>query len=69
MLIWSWFQGFIGSMNYMHIPLCVDPIINPHSLKYTFESTSNKMIMAYNYISGNQDGFRIRFTSDKPSCK
>lgn len=53
----------------MHIPICIDPVINPSSLNYAFESTSNKMILIYDYAYGNQDGFRVRFTSDKPSCK
>jgi len=51
--------------------ICIDPVINPISLNYIFESISNKMMLVYEnvYKKGYLDGFKLKFSSDKPSSK
>ncbi|CAI6368736.1 unnamed protein product [Macrosiphum euphorbiae] len=49
--------------------VCIDPIINPISLNYMFESIENEMTLVYEKgnIKGDPEGFRLKFSSDKPS--
>jgi len=52
--------------------VCIDPVINPISLNYMFESISNEMILMYRrgFKKGDDvEGFRLKFSSDKPSSK
>lgn len=51
--------------------VCIDPAIDPKSLNYMFESTSNEIMLKYEkpYKIDNLDGFRLKFSSDKPSSK
>jgi len=49
--------------------LCIDPVINPLSLNYMYESISNDMLLVYKRLNGSTDGFRFKFSSDKPPSK
>lgn len=49
--------------------LCIDPIINPLSLNYMYESISNDMSLVYRRGNGSTNGFRFKFSSDKPPSK
>jgi len=51
--------------------VCIDPVVNPISLNYMFESISNEMTLFYSkgLRPGDVDGFRLKFSSDKPSSK
>jgi len=50
---------------------CIDPVINPMSMNYMFESISNEMVLIYkkNFKKEDVEGFRLNFSSDKPSSK
>uniref|UniRef100_A0A2H8TEF1 Cubilin n=1 Tax=Melanaphis sacchari TaxID=742174 RepID=A0A2H8TEF1_9HEMI len=48
-------------------PICIDPVINPLSMNYIYESASNEMVLDYIYFSGSQSGFQLKFSSNKPS--
>ncbi|KAL5234243.1 hypothetical protein ACI65C_001653 [Semiaphis heraclei] len=56
------FQG--GSLG---LSACLDPVINPSSMNYVYESTSNEMVIYYMYAIGSQTGFQLKFSSNKPS--
>ncbi|XP_029345463.1 cubilin isoform X3 [Acyrthosiphon pisum] len=49
--------------------VCIDPVINPISLNYMFESIENEMTLDYTkgFKNGNPEGFQLKFSSDKPS--
>lgn len=49
--------------------VCIDPVINPLSLNYMYETISNDMSLVYKKINGSTDGFRLKFSSDKPPSK
>jgi len=51
--------------------VCIDPVLNPISLNYMFESISNEMTLAYTKAFKKDDfnGFRLKFSSNKPSGK
>lgn len=49
--------------------MCIEPVTDPKSLNYIYESTSNEMILVYEFVRGIQSGFRIKFSSGKPSGK
>jgi len=63
-----WLKVYQGGSS-LSPPLCVDPVINPSSKHYIYESTSNEMVLDYAYISGSQSGFQLKFSSNKPSSK
>jgi len=52
--------------------ICIDPVLNPISSNYNmFESISNEMLLVYEkaYKKDDINGFRLKFSSDKPSGK
>lgn len=49
--------------------MCIEPFIDPSSLSYIYESSSNEMNFAYEFVRGIQTGFRVEFSSGKPSGK
>ncbi|XP_022177373.1 cubilin-like [Myzus persicae] len=57
---------FHGSRS-LSLGICIDPIINPSSMNYIYESTSNEMELHYVYVSGSQTDFQLKFSSNKPS--
>ncbi|XP_029345465.1 cubilin isoform X2 [Acyrthosiphon pisum] len=49
--------------------VCIEPVLNPISRNYMFESISNEMLLVYEkaYKKDDLNGFRLKFSSDKPS--
>ncbi|VVC39263.1 EGF-like, conserved site,EGF-like calcium-binding domain,CUB domain,EGF domain,EGF-like calcium- [Cinara cedri] len=47
--------------------MCIDPVFNPSTSRYVYESSSNIMVLNYAFPRGKQNGFLIKFSSAKPS--
>jgi len=56
-------------INILSQSVCIDPVINPLTMNYIYESTSNEMLIDSAYVSGSQVGFQLKFSSNKPSSK
>jgi len=62
-------QAISGEQYWSYRMHCIDPVIHPTSLNYIYESTSNEISILYEYLRGNQRGFRLKFSSNKPARK
>jgi len=51
--------------------VCIEPVLNPTTLNYMYESISNEMMLVYEkgYKKDGLNGFRLKFSSNKPSGK
>lgn len=61
------FQAIVGTVYWFNHMQCVDATMNPITQKYEFESTSNEIALIYDYTRGDQRGFQLKFSSNKPS--
>lgn len=46
--------------------MCIDPVYDPVSSHYIYESSMNELMIIYNKFIGNPVGFKVKFSSDKP---
>ncbi|XP_050435751.1 cubilin [Adelges cooleyi] len=68
--LWGNYKEKLFFMSYeasMYSETCIDYTYSLKTFNYVYESTSNVMVVVYRFSYGSQIGFRLKFTSEKPS--